>query len=299
MTPRTLSLLVALLAATSGNAFASAAQEAGRPAAPAAAPSVPSSDDYSGEYAIGPRDLLEIRVFEIPELNLERRVIDAGTIDLPTLGDFSVAGLTASQVRDKLEKMLTAKYLNRANVSVVVKEYANKPLSVLGAVQKPGSLNISGRWTLLQAISAAGGLTERAGRTIYVMRRSENGLSDTLEVSVEDLLHGSSTQWNVPLQPGDIVNVEARRSIRVFCLGAVRSPGAIELDGDDRITLLSVIARAGGLTDKASSTIRVKRRGTDGKDVELVYRFGRIVGGKEPDPKLQADDVVIVKESFF
>jgi polysaccharide export outer membrane protein len=169
----------------------------------------------------------------------------------------------------------------------------------LEPVQKPGSLNISGNWTLLQAISAAGGLTERAGKTIYVLRRAENGLSDTLEVNVDDLLHSSATQWNVPLQPGDIVNVEAKRNIRVFCLGAVKSPGALEFDGDDRITLLTVIARAGGLTDKAASKVRVKRRGSDGKDIEIVINFGRVVSGKDPDPKLQADDVVIVKESFF
>ena len=260
----------------------------------------PVSVEPSGDYSVGPRDLLEIKVFEIPELNLERRITDAGTIDLPMLGDFSVAGLTASQVRDKLEKMLTEKYVNRANVSVVVKEFANKPLSVLGAVQKTGlARHLGGRWSLLEAISAAGGLTERAGKTIYVMRRSENGLSDTLSVNVDDLLHGPSTQWNVPLEPGDIVNVEAKRAVRVFCLGAVKTPGAIEFDGDDRITLLSVIAKAGGLTDKAASKIRIKRRGADGKDNEIVISFGRVVAGKDPDPKLQADDVVIVKESFF
>jgi polysaccharide export outer membrane protein len=70
-----------------------------------------------GAYPIGPRDLLEVRVLELPDLNVERRVTDAGTIDLPMLGDFSVSGLSASQVRDKLEKMLTEKYVNHANVS--------------------------------------------------------------------------------------------------------------------------------------------------------------------------------------
>jgi len=267
-----------------------------QPPAPAANPAPPQTPP---DYGVGPKDLLEIRVLELPELNVERRVTDGGTIDLPMLGDFSVSGLSASQVRDKLEKMLTEKYVNHANVSVVIKEFGNKPLAVLGAVQKPGSLNISGAWTLLQAISAAGGLTERAGKTIYVLRRAENGLSDTLEINVDDLLHSSATQWNVPLQPGDIVNVEAKRTIRVFCLGAVKSPGALEFDGDDRITLLTVIARAGGLTDKAASKVRVKRRASDGKDSEIVINFGRVVSGKDPDPKLQADDVVIVKESFF
>jgi len=261
--------------------------------------SAPFGETVPGDYTIGPKDLLEIKVFEIPELNLERRVTDAGTIDLPLLGDFSVSGLTAGQVRDKLQNMLTSKYVNRANVSIVIKEFTNKPLSVLGAVQKPGSLMVSGRYTLLQAISAAGGLTDRAGKTIYVLRRGSSGVSDTLEVAVEDLLHGNSSQWDVPLQPGDIVNVEAKRTVRVFCLGAVKNPGALEFDGDDRLTLLSVIAKAGGLTDKAASKMRVKRRSPDGKDSEIVVNFSRVVSGKDPDPVLKADDVVVVKESFF
>ena len=264
----------------------------------AESPATPTTP-VAGGYLVGPKDLLEIRVLEVPELNLERRVTDAGTIDLPMLGDFSVSGLNAAGVRDKLEKMLTAKYVNRANVSVVIKEFANRPLSVLGAVQKPGSLNVSGRWTLLEAISAAGGLTDRAGRTIYVMRRSDNGMSDTLEIAVDDLLHSPSSRWNVPLMPGDIVNVEAKRGIRVFCIGAVKSPGALDFDGDDRLTVLSVIAKAGGLSDRASSKIRIKRRGSDGRDLEIVVNFSRVVSGKDPDVPIKADDVLIVKESFF
>ena len=277
-------------------------QTSSSPAAPtpsAATTSAPAAEAAPVDYTIGPKDLLDIKVFEIPELNLERRVTDAGTIDLPLLGDFSVSGLTPAQARDKLQNMLTAKYVNRANVSITIKEFTNKPLSVLGAVQKPGSLMVSGRYTLLQAISAAGGLTDRAGKTIYVMRRGSSGVSDTLEVTVEDLLHGSSSQWDVPLQPGDVVNVEAKRTVRVFCLGAVKNPGALEFDGDDRLTLLSVIAKAGGLTDKAASKMRIKRRGADGKDSEMVVNFSRVVSGKDPDPVLKADDIVVVKESFF
>ncbi len=252
-----------------------------------------------GDYPVGPKDLLEIRVFEIPELNLERRVSDGGTINLPLLGEFSVSGLTASQVRGRLETMLTAKYVNRANVSVIVKEYASKPVSVVGAVRTTGSLNISGRWYLLQAISAAGGLTEGAGRKIYVLRKADNGLSDTLEIRTEDLFRGSATQWNIPIVPGDVINIPARRMVRVFCLGAVKQAGALDFDSDDRISLLSAIAKAGGLTDRASHTIRIKRHGPDGKDVEMVVNFKRVIAGKDPDPALKPDDVIIVKESFL
>ena len=262
-------------------------------------PAAANAQEASGDYRIGPKDLLEIRVLEITELNVERRVEDSGAIDLPLLGQFKVAGLTALEARAQLEDLLRAKYVNRANVSVVVKEFANKPISVVGAVTKPGSLSISGRFTLLQAISAAGGLDATAGKKIYVLRRGDNGLSDVLEIKTDDLFRGSTAMWNVPVFPSDVVNVPARTTIKIFCLGEVKTPGALEFDSDDRLSLLSVVAKAGGLTDRASSKVLVKRRGPDGKDVEAKYNYKAVISGKEPDPTLKADDVVVVQESFF
>lgn len=252
-----------------------------------------------GEYRIGSRDLLEVKVFEVPELNVERRVSDGGSIELPLLGEFSVAGMTAAEAASRLEETLKAKYVNRASVSVVIKEYQHKPVSVLGAVAKPGSLDVSGSWTLLQAISAAGGLTPQAGKKIYVLRRADNSLSDTLEVSTEDLLQSASTLWNVPILPSDVVNVPARTTVKVFCLGEVKQPGALEFDGNDTLTLLSVIAKAGGLTDRASKTIHIQRREKDGRQQDIVAHYGRIVSGRERNPGLLPEDVVIVKEAFL
>jgi polysaccharide export outer membrane protein len=257
------------------------------------------AQNVSGEYHVGPRDLLEIKVIEVPELNVERRVSDGGTISLPMVGDFPVSGLTAVQVRGGLETLLKSKYVNRADVSVVIKEFGNKPISILGAVQRPGALNISGRWFLLQAISAAGGLTEGAGRKIYILRKSEKGSSETLEVATDDLLRGATETWNIPIYPGDVVNVPARSTVRIFCIGEVKTPGAIELSSDDRITLLSVLAKAGGLTDRASKKVSIKRRDASGRDVEYVSDYKRILEGKDPDPVLNGNDVVVVKQSFF
>ena len=263
--------------------------------------SVPlAAQPLTGEYRIGPRDLLEIKVLELPELNVERRVGDSGVVSLPLVGDVPVAGLAATEAADRLSSILTAKYVNRANVTIVIKEYTNKPISVLGAVQKSGSLNVSGKWDLLQAISAAGGLRADAGKKIYVLRRSENGLTDRLEIATADLFVNPSPKWNVTIYPSDVINIPARTPVRVFCLGEVRTPGALDFDSDDRITLLSVIAKAGGLTDRAArGSIRIKRRGPDGKDIESTANYGRIVSGKDPDPTLKGDDVVVVKESFF
>ena len=259
-----------------------------------------ASGQISGsDYQIGAKDLLEIRVLEVPELNVERRVSEGGTLELPLLGAIPVAGLTAPEIRDRVEQMLRAKYVNRANVSIVVKEFTNKPVSVLGAVQKPGSLSISGRWTLIKAITAAGGLTPGAGGKILVLRRADNGLSDALEIGTEELFQGTTQVGNIPILPGDVINIPPRKTLTVFCLGQVKTPGALQFDSDDRLSLLSVIAKAGGLTDRASKTIRIKHRGEDGRDVEKAVDFKRVVSGRDPDPPIEPNDVVVVKESFF
>ena len=265
-----------------------------------AAASVLCQPSGSLDYRLGPKDLISVKVLEIQELNGDWRVSDDGNISLPLLGSIPVVGLSSSDLESRLEALLTTKFVNRANVSVVIKEFSNKPVSILGAVAKPGSLSVSGRWDLLQAISAAGGLIPGAGRRIYVLRRADNGLSDRLEIDADELLVRSSPRWNIPIYSSDVVNIPARAIVRLFVLGQVKIPGAIEFDIDDRITFLTAISRAGGLTDRAAKgSIRIKRRGPDGRDIEIPLLYRRILDGKDPDPILQAGDVVIVKESIF
>ena len=104
---------------------------------------------------------------------------------------------------------------------------------------------------------------------------------------------------DIPIFPADVINVAPRTQIRVFCLGEVKNPGALDFSSEDRLTLLSVIARAGGLTDRASKSIRIKRRNAEGKDVETVVNFARVLSGKDPDPAVEGNDVIVVKESLF
>jgi len=251
-------------------------------------------------YRVGPKDLIDIKVFEVPELNVERRITDDGTLDLPLIGPVPVSNLTLDEVRQKLVQVLEVKYVRHASVSVIIKEFQNQPISIIGAVAKPGPLSSSGRWTLLQGISEAGGLTAGAGSRIYVLRHADNGLSDQIEINTAGLMTRSDPRWNIPIYPNDVINIPPQVVVRVFVIGEVKNPGAVEMSSDDRITLLSVIAKAGGLTDRAShGEVRIKRRGRDGKDHEIAVPYRRILAGKDADPDLQPNDVVIVKESFF
>lgn len=250
------------------------------------------------EYRIGPRDLLEIRVVQIPDLNVDRRVSGEGKIDLPLIGDLPVAGLSSGEVRDRLEAMLTAKYVNRADVSVSIKEFSNKPITILGAVGHPGNLG-GGPWNLIQAITAAGGLAEGAGKKIHIFRRSDNSLSDTLTITTDELYRSFDPKWNVPILSGDSITVSGRSTVNIYILGDVKNNGAISVDADEPISLLKVIVKAGGLTERASHTLRIKRKQSDGKVIEIKVNYARILSGKDPDVTLQPEDIILVKESFF
>lgn len=259
-----------------------------------------SAQAVSSDYRLGPKDVVEIRVAEIPELGVDRRVQDNGSIDLPLLGQVPIAGLTAMEIRDRLTALLTAKYVNQAYVTVTIKEFANRPIVILGAVAKPGNLNVSGRWTLQQALLQSGGLATGAGKRITILRASDNGLSDRLEVSTDELFVRFTHAWNVPLFPGDIVTVGAKQQITVYLLGEFKTSGPVQLESDQVPTLLFLVAKVGGFTDKAATgSVRVKRRGPDGLIKNVVVNYKRILSGKDPDFPLQEGDVLVAKESLL
>lgn len=256
-------------------------------------------DGRAGGYRLGPRDQISIQVFEEPDLSGELTVNEDGTIRLPLVGNVQAEGLTADELAARLKTILEDQLLQRASVSVEVLEFRSRPISVLGAVRAPGSLNFSGRLTLLEAITAAGGLSDNHGASVHILRRASNGLTDQVSIHVDDLLVRADPDVNLPIFANDLINVPAAAEITVYLLGEVASPGAISFKSTERVTLLAALARAGGLTERASSKIRIQRPGPSGKSEEIVVRYKRVLAGEDPDPELRAGDVIIVKESFF
>jgi polysaccharide export outer membrane protein len=253
----------------------------------------------TADYRLGPRDGVKIEVFEVPELNAERRVGEDGTITLPVLGSVQAAGLTAGELADAIQRRLEADYVNRATVRVELTEVLSQTVTVLGAVANPGALGHPGSWTLLEALSAAGGLTADHGAYLRIQRRAANGLSDQVSIPIADLVERADPSLNLPVFPDDLINVERTRTVTVYLLGEVATTGALQLKSTDALTLLTVIAQAGGLTDRASPRLRVKRRDADGLMQEIQANYKRILEGEEPDLELQDGDLVVVKESFF
>jgi polysaccharide export outer membrane protein len=266
---------------------------------PADAQPRPQAPVVSPDYRLGAQDRLRVEVFEVPELNTDARVAEDGSVTLPVIGAVPARGLTADELADAIESRLEATYVNRATVRVELTEVLSKTVTVLGAVARPGTLGHPGQWTLLEAITAAGGLAAEHGERVHVQRRAANGLTDQVSIPVDTLVGRMDPKVNLPVLPDDVINVERIRKVTIYLLGEVATAGAMQFESSDPVTLLTVIARAGGLSERASPRLRVKRKGEDGRLVEIEAHYGRILDGKDPDMELRDGDILVVKESFF
>jgi polysaccharide export outer membrane protein len=240
--------------------------------------------------------LLDITVFELPQFNVAARVAGDGTITMPLIGSVEVRGLNKKQVERKIEQALQAKYINDPSVSVTIKEYRSRQVSILGAVNNPGAYTIISPRTLLQLLSEAGGLGQNAGKRCFIFRSG----ASRIEIDLDDLMNNGNPDLNVPILPGDVINIPVESKIIVYVLGAVRNPGAVEMTSSMPVTLLAAIARAGGPTEQANkSGIQIRRRNAEGEEQVIKANLKEILGGKEPDVDLVSGDVVNVPESFF
>ena len=252
----------------------------------------------ASDAPIGPRDQIEVKVFQDPNLNTRMTVTDDGRITMPLIGKVDVSGLTPTEVEQKVKALLEAKYINKADVSVIVTEAGSKPISVIGAVMRPGRIGITGNITLIQAITQAGGLATGYGRTLYVLRTSTNGLTEQIGIDIDDLMVNGNPDLNLPLRPNDVINIPIDASINIYVLGEVMRPGSVQFRRSQTPTLLQVLSSAGGPTDRASKEVVLKRV-VGGSEKTFRYNFSKIIDGRQNDVVLMDGDRLIFRESFF
>jgi polysaccharide export outer membrane protein len=263
---------------------------------------IPASFAQTGQEAfIGPKDLLEIKVVELPELNLAVRVSEDGSITLPLIGRVELGGLTKDAAERKIAALLAEKYVNNPQVSVFIKEYQSNRVALIGAVKTPGMYEMIGSMNLLELISKAGGFTDNTGNDLYVTREGKDGIQVKLTINLDDLIINGNQSLNIPLQPRDIVTVPVDKIIQIYVWGEVKNPGALSVKLSKNITLMQAIAQAGGTTATAKkSAVVIKRKDEKtGKDIQIKVNLNDIIKGKTPDPPLKEGDVVYVPESFW
>lgn len=251
----------------------------------------------ASDAPIGPRDQIEVKVFQDPSLYTKATVTDDGRITMPLIGKVDVSGLTPTEVEQRVKAML-ARYINNPDVSVTVLEAGSKPISVIGAVMHPGRTGITGNMTLIQAITQAGGLATGYGRTLYVLRTAANGLTEQIAVDIDDLMINGNPDLNLPLRANDVINVPIDSSINIYVLGEVMHPGSVVFRRSQTPTLLQVLSSAGGPTDRASKRVVLKRV-VAGSEKTFRYDFRKIIDGRQNDVVMMDGDRLIFSESFF
>jgi polysaccharide export outer membrane protein len=257
-------------------------------------------DAFVRAYRIGPGDLIEIKVFEVDELNQTVRVSEDGSITLPLLGRVPVEGLTQEGVVQKLTGLLQAKYVKNPQVTLFIKEYKNQQVAVIGAVEKAGSYEVVGRKNLLQIISMAGGFSDNASDEIFILREGPDGGTSTITIDLKDLLVNGNQTLNIPIEPSDVISVPVDREIKVFVMGRVNTPGSIKAKLSEGVTLFQAIAEAGGLAEGARETaVTITRKDKSGKEQKIRANLKDIIRGRKVDIKLQEGDVVYVPGSFW
>ena len=245
-----------------------------------------SHEAFSADYVVGPGDVLRITVFEHENLGMVGRITENGFIIMPLLGPVEVGGSTISLISTKLAALLADGYLVKPMVNVFVEEFRSKSSVVLGHVNTPGLLELSGPTNLLQLLSKAGGLKDGSGDTATI-KRDNNGKKEVIVIDLVSLFEGGVLANNISIHDGDVVFVS--KGGMCYVTGEVESPGAYPCK--DEPTVLKLIALAGGFTGKAAkSNVNIVRVVDGEKD---------IIKSVDLQKSLLPDDVIVVPEGFW
>lgn len=284
-------------------AAASVATPPAPPEESASGPASPVSDDL---YRIGPGDVLEVRVFNRPQLSREAiRVDGRGMISMPLIEDQIQA---ACRTEKELAKEIATRYLEyqrNPHVDVFVREYNSRPVALIGAVNKPGQFQLQRRVRLLELLAFAGGPREHAGRNVNIIHGEvtatctspaadipdEGAAAGFVSYRLSDTLRGDD-KANPFVQPGDIITLPD--ADQVFVVGNVLHPSAIPLT--EQLTVSQVVAMAGGtLPNTQSNRVRIVRQ-TPGGKTEVFVDLKAIDKRRAEDVTLQANDIVDVPQ---
>jgi polysaccharide biosynthesis/export protein len=246
----------------------------------------------TGRIRLGPGDLVEISVYNIPELTTKARISGNGDVYLPLIDYVHVGDLTQEEAQALLEKRLSdGGFVNNPHVTVFIAEYASGAVALLGEVARPGPYPIIGERRLYDIFSAAGGLTEKAGKTVVITHRNDSEHPVTLRLADN---FAQTPETNVPIRQGDTIVVQ--RAGIIYVVGDVGRPSGFLMDNDN-LTVLRAIALAGGTTRTAKlSAAKLLRKTPDGVQ-ETTIALNKILRAKAPDIPMKADDVLFVPSS--
>jgi len=241
---------------------------------------------------LGPGDLLEVTVYNVPELASKARVSNAGDIYLPLIDYVHVDGLTQEEAQALIEKRLEdGGFVRNPHVTIFVDEAASQGVTVLGEVSRPGIYPDLGDHRLYQIVSEAGGFGPTASRKIAIIRRNQ---SEPIRVDLPRNL-ADDLSGNIEIMPGDTITVP--RAPIIYVVGDVARPSGLLVD-NGTLTVLQALALAGGANHTAKiSSARILHKGPNGGMTESRVAIKKMLEAKSPDVTLQADDILFIPVS--
>jgi len=247
------------------------------------------------EMKLVPGSMIDVQVFEEPDLDGSFRLDNFGNISMPLAGSIHLDSLTLRQAEAAISTQLVkTEVLKTAHVVANIDEYGAQNVTVTGEVVSPGSYPVLGPRKLSEILALAGGETPVAGSEI-VIHRAGRPPEDTEHITyVRDA--SNSTSHSVSINPGDTVLI--KRAGIVYVLGSVNRPGGYVMQEAGKLNIIQVLALAAGTSqDAANGAIRIIRKNPDGTLQELPVSYSKINKGKESPLPLQAEDVVFVPSS--
>ena len=241
---------------------------------------------------LGVGDLIEISVFGVPDLSTKARISGSGDVYLPLIDYVHVADLTTDEAQELIQKRLEdGGFVRGPHVSIFVDESASQAITLVGEVTRPGAYPAIGDRRLFDLISAAGGLTDKAGRNVTIEHQGSPGQKVELQLSAN---LAEDTQDNVDVFPGDTIIVS--RAGIVYVVGDVNRPSGFRIE-DNTISVLKALALAGGGTrTSALSKTKILRETPNGIQ-EIPVNLKKVLYAKAPDIALVKGDVLFIPGS--
>jgi polysaccharide biosynthesis/export protein len=242
------------------------------------------------DYQLGAGDVVRFQVFQQPDLSIEARIAESGSISYPLIGLVKVGGLTVTQAEALVaQRLKSGNFIQNPQVSLNVMQYRSAQVAVLGFVNRPGRYPLEqNTMRLTEVLAMAGGIIPNGGADSVTVITEQAGQTVRTEIDLVELFSSNDRSRDVALKGGDSLFVN--KAPVFFVYGQVQRPGSFPLDRN--MTMAQAIAKGGGVTLRGTEkNFRVQRRDARG-NVSWV-------DGSKLEDTVRPDDLIFIRESLF
>jgi polysaccharide export outer membrane protein len=240
------------------------------------------------EYRLGDGDSIRVVVFQNPDLTVESRVTENGTITIPLVGNLKIGGLTIPVAEETIAKALSdGGFIRKPQVNIILLQNRGNQVSVLGEVGRPGRYPLETFTTRLSEMVAIAGGIGPTGADTVIVTGTRDGKAFHRQIDIAGMFLNDDLREDLVVAPGDVIYVGRQPTYYIY--GEVQHPGAFRIARN--MTVRQALALSGGLTARGTERkLRIFRHGVDGKVASVI---------PDLDDAVQADDVLNVRESMF